>query len=75
MPTIEQNKYRSMIRCLQYLSHTRSDIENVVGIIEIFQVDPKESHYVVVKRIFKQLKGTPNFGSWYDTSNDFMCIY
>ena len=70
-PIIEQKKYRSMIRGLQYLTHTRPDIANVVGIIARFQTDPREAHYVAVKRIFRYLKGTPKFGLWYERSNDF----
>jgi hypothetical protein len=70
-PTVEKKKYRSMIRCFQYLTHTRSDIENVVGIVARFQADPREAHYAVVKRIFRYLKGTFEFGLWYDRSNDF----
>ena len=30
-----------------------------------FQCNPKESHLVVVKRILRYLKGTPNLGLWY----------
>ena len=70
-PTVGQKKYRSMIEGLQYLTHTRPDIENVVKIVAIFQVDPKEAHYVVVKRIFRYQKGKPEFGLWYDKFNDF----
>ena len=32
-PSIEQKKYRSIIRGLQYLTHIRPDIENLVGIV------------------------------------------
>ena len=53
-PAVEK-KYRSMIGGLQYLTHSRLDIENVVRIVAIFQVDPKEYHYLVVKRIFRYL--------------------
>ena len=60
-----------MIRGLQYLTHIRLYIENVVGIVAGFQGDPREAHYVVVKRIFRYLKGTSKFGLWYDRSNDF----
>ena len=60
-----------MIEELQYLTHTKPNIENVVGIVTRFQVDPIEVHYVVVKRIFRYLKGTSEFGLWYDRSNDF----
>nr|GEX44230.1 uncharacterized mitochondrial protein AtMg00810-like [Tanacetum cinerariifolium] len=30
-----------------------------------YRANPKESHLVVVKRIFRYLKGTPNLGLWY----------
>ena len=50
-PTIEQKKCRSMTRGLQYLTHTRLDIENVVGIVARFQEDVREAHYAAVKRI------------------------
>lgn len=75
-PTIEQKRYRFMIGSLQYLTHTKPYIEIVVGIVSRFQADPKETHYATVKRIFKYLKGTPNFGLWYDRSSDFtLCAY
>ena len=40
-PTIEQKKYKSMIGGLQYLTHNRLDIANVVGIVARFQANPK----------------------------------
>ena len=56
--------------------HTRLDIENVVGIVDRFQDDPKEYHFAVVKRIFKYLKGISNYGIWYDRSSNFtLCAY
>ena len=76
IPAIEQKKYTSMIRGLQYLTHTRPDIENAIGIVARFQADPREENYVQVKRIFRYLKGTPKFGLWYDKSNNFtLCAY
>ena len=38
-PTIEKKKNRSMIRGLQYLTHTRLDIADAVGIVTRFQAD------------------------------------
>ncbi|GJU96630.1 retrovirus-related pol polyprotein from transposon TNT 1-94 [Tanacetum coccineum] len=35
------------------------------------QANPKESHLVAVKRIFKYLKGTPNLGLWYPKGSGF----
>ena len=48
-PIVEKRKYRSMIRGLKYLNHTRPNIENAVGIVARLQDDPKEYHFVAVK--------------------------
>ena len=37
-----------MIGGLQYVTHTRLDIENVAEIVERFQEDPKESQYAEI---------------------------
>ena len=75
-PIVEQKKYRSMIGGLQYLTHARPDTTNAVGIVARFQVDPKEYHYAATKRIFKYLKGTSDYGIWYDRLSDFtLCAY
>ncbi|GJZ75382.1 hypothetical protein Tco_0639847, partial [Tanacetum coccineum] len=36
-----------------------------------YQANPKESHLVAVKRIFKYLKGTLNLGLWYPKGSGF----
>ncbi|GKA58760.1 retrovirus-related pol polyprotein from transposon TNT 1-94, partial [Tanacetum coccineum] len=36
-----------------------------------YQANPKESHLVAVKRIFRYLKGTPNLGLWYPKGSGF----
>ena len=65
-----------MIGGSQYLTHTRPDISNEVGIVVIFQEDPKETHYIAIKRIFRYLKSTHDYGLWYDRSNNFtLCAY
>ena len=58
------------------MTHTRPNITNVVGIVARFQVDLREYHYAVVKRIFRYLKGTSDYGIWYDRCNNFtLCTY
>ncbi|GJU18758.1 retrovirus-related pol polyprotein from transposon TNT 1-94, partial [Tanacetum coccineum] len=37
----------------------------------LYQANPKESHLVAVKRIFRYLKGTPNLGLWYSKGSGF----
>ena len=39
-----------------------------------FQEAPKESHVLAVKRIFRYLKGTKEFGLWYPKGNDLSLI-
>eukprot|EP00253_Pinus_taeda_P031293 PITA_31293 len=62
---VHQPTYRSMIGSLFYLTSTRPDIMHAVGIVGRFQANPKESHLQAVKRIFKYLQGTQDFGLWY----------
>jgi hypothetical protein len=61
----DQRKYRSMIGILLYVTTSRPDVMKVVGHVARFQEEPKESHVIVVKRIFRYLKGTKEFGLWY----------
>jgi hypothetical protein len=39
-----------------------------------FQATPKESHVLAVKRIFRYLKGTKEFGLWYPKGKDLSLI-
>ena len=70
LATMHQSTYRSMIGSLVYLTGTQPDIMHAVGIVGRFQANPKESHLHVVKRIFKYLQGTQNFGLWYPRDTD-----
>ncbi|GJW92939.1 uncharacterized mitochondrial protein-like protein [Tanacetum coccineum] len=58
--------YRSMIGSLMYLTASRPDIMFAVCACARFQVTPKTSHFNVVKRIFRYLKGQPKLGLWND---------
>lgn len=69
-----QTLYRSMICSLLYATATRPDIMQVVGYVARSQVAPKETHVHAVKRIFKYLRGTMDYGLWYLSGNDFLLI-
>ena len=43
---------------------------HAVGIVGRFQENPKETHLQAVKRIFKYLQGTQNYGLWYPRDTD-----
>ncbi|GKE38746.1 uncharacterized mitochondrial protein-like protein [Tanacetum coccineum] len=62
---VDEHLYRSMIRSLMYLTASRPDIMFAVCACARFQVSPKTSHLLAVKRIFRYLKGTPSLGLWY----------
>lgn len=71
-----QTFYRSMVGGLLYLTQTRPDIMHVVCMDARYQVDLKEIHITTVKRIFRCLKGTMDYGLWYPRNDDFMlCAY
>jgi hypothetical protein len=73
-PDVDQKIYRSMIGSLLYITTSRPDIMQVVGMVGHFQFAPKQSHLAAVKRIFKYLKGTMTYGLWYPRNQSFQLI-
>eukprot|EP00253_Pinus_taeda_P022897 PITA_22897 len=67
---VHQPTYSSMIGSLLYLTGIQPDIMHAVGIVGRFQANPKETHLQAVKRIFKYLQGTQNYGLWYPRDTD-----
>jgi hypothetical protein len=70
-PDVDQSSYRSMIGSLLYITASRPDIMHVVGMVGRYQVAPKQSHLLAVKRIFRYLKETMNYGLWYPKNQNF----
>ena len=68
---VDITSYRGMIRSLLYITASRPYIMFSTCLCARFQANPKESHFIVVKRIFKYLKGTPNLGIWYPKGTGF----
>jgi hypothetical protein len=66
---VDQKEYRSMIESLLYLTATRPDIQFSVFLCARFQASPRTSHRQAVKRSFRYLRHTPNFGLWYSASS------
>jgi hypothetical protein len=64
-PDVDQRTYRSMIGNLLYITTSRPDIMQDVGMVGCYQSAPKQSHLAAVKRIFKYLKSTMTYGLWY----------
>jgi hypothetical protein len=62
-------EYMSMIGSLLYLTATRPDIQFAMGLCACFQASPRSSYRMVVQRLFRYLKHTPEFGIWYSASS------
>jgi hypothetical protein len=74
-PERNQTLYTSMIGNLLYVTTSRSDIMQVVGLVTRYESAPKETHVQAVKLIiFRYLKGAFEFGLWYSRSKDFTLI-
>ncbi|GKB77524.1 putative ribonuclease H-like domain-containing protein [Tanacetum coccineum] len=68
---VDLHLFRSMIGSLIYLTASRPDIMFVVCACARYQVTPKVSHLLAVKRIFRYLKGKPHLGLWYPRDSPF----
>ena len=59
---VDSTLYRSIVGGLHYLVHMRPDIAFVVGYVSRFMEDPREDHWVTVKRLLRYVKGTVDQG-------------
>ena len=68
--SVDVTLYKSMIRCLLYLTASRPDIVFSVGVCSRFQSNPKISHLNVIKRIIKHVSGTCDYGLFYNKESN-----
>jgi hypothetical protein len=54
--------YRSLASALQYITHTKPVIYYVVQQVCLHMHDPREPHFLLIKRILHDLKGTLDHG-------------
>jgi hypothetical protein len=66
---VDQKEYWSIIGSLLYLTATRPAIQFSVCLCARFQASSRTSHRQAVKRIFRYLRHTPDFGLWYSASS------
>ena len=59
---VDQRLYISIIGSLLYVTTSRLDVIHTVGQVARFQATPKETYIIAVKRIFRYLEGTMDFG-------------
>jgi hypothetical protein len=71
---VDQRLYKSIIGSLLYVTTSRPDAMQEFGQVSIFQVAPKETHVLEVKRTFIYSKGVIDFGLWYPKGNDMTIV-
>ena len=72
---VDQQLYQSAVGSLLYLSiATRPDITYAVSNVAKFCAKPTKEHWVAVKRIFRYLKGTQQYGLLYSKSGILVTV-
>nr|GEV06828.1 copia protein [Tanacetum cinerariifolium] len=62
---VDPSHYRGMIGTLLYLTISRPDLQFAICMCSRYQARPTEKHVHAVKRIFRYLRGTVNWGLCY----------
>ncbi|GKA44524.1 retrovirus-related pol polyprotein from transposon TNT 1-94, partial [Tanacetum coccineum] len=62
---VDQTRFRSMVGSLMYLTASRPDLVFAVCICARYQASPTKKHLEALKRVFRYLRGTINWGLWY----------
>nr|GEV98992.1 uncharacterized mitochondrial protein AtMg00810-like [Tanacetum cinerariifolium] len=58
---VNETEFRGMVGSLMYLTASRLDIQFSTSLCARYQANPKESHLVVMKRIFRYLKAEAKY--------------
>jgi hypothetical protein len=62
---VDSTEYRSLIGSLRYLLHTRPDLKFSVCYLSWFMEEPKQEHLNAVKKVFRYIVGTIEYGLVY----------
>ncbi|GJR78106.1 retrovirus-related pol polyprotein from transposon TNT 1-94 [Tanacetum coccineum] len=62
---VDQTRFHSMVGSLMYLTASRPDLLFPVCTCARYEVSPTKKHLEALKRVFRYLKGTINWGLWY----------
>ena len=68
---VDVTHYRQIIGSLMYLTNTRLDICFAVNTLSQYLVQPRRVHLVAVKHVMRYLKGTVDFGLYYDGIHEY----
>nr|GEV01253.1 hypothetical protein [Tanacetum cinerariifolium] len=62
---VYQTRFCSMVRSLMYLTASRPDMVFAVCMCARYQASPTKKHLEALKRVFRYLRRTINWGLWY----------
>nr|GEV69170.1 integrase, catalytic region, zinc finger, CCHC-type, peptidase aspartic, catalytic [Tanacetum cinerariifolium] len=62
---IDQTRFCSMVGSLMYLKASKPDLVFAVCMCARYQTSPTKKHLEALKRVFRYLRGTINWGLWY----------
>ncbi|GKC92070.1 hypothetical protein Tco_1157512 [Tanacetum coccineum] len=62
---VDQTQFHSMVGSLMYLTASRPDLVFVVCMCARYQASSTKKHLEALKRVFRYLRGTINWGLWY----------
>ena len=68
---VDVTLYRQIIGSLIYLTTTRPDICFAVNTLSQYLVQPRWVHLIAAKHVMRYLKGTIDFGLYYDGSHEY----
>jgi len=71
---VDANKYRSLVGSLRYLTSTRPDLLLSVGIVSRYMEELSYSHWKVLKRILRYIRGTISLGLYYTKSDNYELV-
>ena len=69
---VDVTHYRQIIGSLMYLTNSRPDICFAVNTLSQYLVQPRRVYLVAAKHVMRYLKGTIDFGLYYDGRHDYI---
>ncbi|GKB20833.1 retrovirus-related pol polyprotein from transposon TNT 1-94 [Tanacetum coccineum] len=62
---VDETRFRSMVGSLMYLTASRPNLVFAVCMCARYHASPSKKHLEALKRVFRYLRGTINWGHWY----------
>jgi len=71
---VDASKYRSLVGSLRYLTSTTPYLLLSVGIVSRYMEEPSYSHWKVLKRILRYIRGTISLRLYYTKSDNYELV-